>query len=170
MIRCIRFPRSPKIFGYLVAQIYNCSVDTELICRNHCAEKQLDVFMTTIECVLTSCSLLCFVILLSQRHWKHEILDDRILGNLPSCSLQIDSMNRRVCLCRFRTISLLIQAPRKTNDREGICEHNSQLSLNCIHTLSVFPSSLHAMSLYIDMKMILSLKCSGSHCRFFIRS
>ena len=42
-----------------------------------------------------------------------------------------------------------------------VCELYSQLS--------VFPYSLHAMSLYIDMKMILSVKCSGSHCRSLIR-
>ena len=67
------------------------------------------------------------------RHWRHEMLDDQILVSLPPFSLQIDSMIRRVCQCKFRTIFLLIQAPRKTHDREGICELNSQLSENCIH-------------------------------------
>ena len=33
----------------------------------------------------------------------------------------------------IRTISFLIQAPRKTNDREEIYEHNPQLSVNCVH-------------------------------------
>ena len=61
-----------------------------------------------------------------------------ILRNLPSCSLQIDSMIRRVYQCRFRTISLLTLVPRKTNDREWICEHNLQLSVNCIHTFLCF--------------------------------
>ena len=55
--------------------------------------------------VLTSCPLLCFLILLSQWHWKHEILDDQILRNLPSYSLQIESMICWVCQCKFRTIS-----------------------------------------------------------------
>ena len=32
-----------------------------------------------------------------------------------------------------------------------------------MHTSS-FPLSLHAMSLYIDMKIILTVNCSGSHC------
>ena len=46
--------------------------------------------------VLTSCSLLCFVIPTSQKHWRHGLPDDRILRNLPSYSLQIDSMISRV--------------------------------------------------------------------------
>ena len=45
---------------------------------------------------------------------------------------------RRVYQSKFRTISFLIQVPRKTNDRERICEHNLQLSLNCIHTFLYF--------------------------------
>ena len=47
-------------------------------------------------------------------------------------------MIRRVCQCKFRTTSLLIQAPRKTNDREGIREHLPQLSVNCIHIFLSF--------------------------------
>ena len=42
-------------------------------------------------------------------------------------------MIRQVCQCKFRTTSLLIHIPKMTNDREGICEHNPQLSVNCIH-------------------------------------
>ena len=66
---------------------------------------------------------------------------------------------------RFRTIFLLIQAPRKTNDHEGICEHVQQLSVNCVLIVLCFLFGSHTMSLNIDMKMILPLKCSGSHCR-----
>ena len=44
-------------------------------------------------------------------------------------------------------------------DSATVCELYSHLS--------VLPFSPHAMSLYIDMKMILSLKCSGSHCSVF---
>ena len=87
-----------------------------------------------LKCIL----LLCFVILLSQRHWRHKILDDWILRNLPSYFQQIDSMISHVCQCKFRTTSLLIQAPRKTNDREGICELNLQLSVTWIHTFLCF--------------------------------
>ena len=56
-----------------------------------------------------------------------------------------------------------------TNDRKGTCEHTSQLQLKIWTDFSVFPFSPHAMSLYIDMKMTLSLNCSGSHCRSLIR-
>ena len=74
-------------------------------------------------------------------------------------------MIRRVCQCVFRALFLLIQAPTKTNDRERICEYNSQLSVNCIYIVHCFLLHPTQMSLTIDMKMILSLKCSGSHCR-----
>ena len=69
---------------------------------------------------------------------RPEILDDRILSNVQSFSVQFEPMIRRVFHRGFHTISLLIQAPRKTNDREGICEHNSQLSLNCTHIFLCF--------------------------------
>ena len=82
--------------------------------------------------------LLCFLVLLSQRHWRHEILCDWILRNSPSFVLQLCPKIRRVCQCKFRIISFLIQAPRKTNDREGIYEQNSQLSVNCIHIFLEF--------------------------------
>ena len=39
----------PNTLGYFVAYICYCSVDTELISRNHCVEKQLDGFIATIE-------------------------------------------------------------------------------------------------------------------------
>ena len=38
------------------------------------------------------------------------------------------------------------------------------------NTLSVFPCSLHTMSLYIDMKMVLPLNCSSSHCDSVIKN
>ena len=58
------------------------------------------------------------------------MLDDRIQRNSTSFLLSFDSRIRVVCQCRFRTTFLLIQAPRKTNDREGIFGHISQLSVN----------------------------------------
>ena len=120
--------------GTWLHKSFPCSEDTELIRRIHLAEKQLDVFMTTIECI----DFLPPSLLLSEKHWRHETLDDQVLRNLPSYSLQIDSMFRRVCQCKFRTSSLLIQAPRKTNDREVIYELNSQLSVQCIHNFLCF--------------------------------
>ena len=66
------------------------------------------------------------------------MVDDRIERNLPSYSLPFDSMIHLVCQCWWRTTFLLIQAPRKTNDREGISEHISQLSVNCIHIFVSF--------------------------------
>ena len=58
---------------------------------------------------------------------------------------------------------------RKTNDREGSCEHNSQLSVNCIHI------SLCFLLLPIQCRCTLTWrwsclwKCSGSYCRSLIR-
>ena len=49
MLRCCKFPWSPDTLGYFVAQICYFSVDTELLRRSHCAENQLDVFITTVE-------------------------------------------------------------------------------------------------------------------------
>ena len=43
---------------------------------------------------------------------------DRILRNSPSFVLQFCPRIRRVYQSKFRAISLLIQVPRKTNDRE----------------------------------------------------
>ena len=100
----------------------------------------------------------------SQRHWRHEMLHDWIPRNSSSYPLPFGPRIRRVCRCRFRTISFLIQAPRKANDRAGIYEHIPHLSVNCIHIFLYFLSSLH-----IDMKMILSIKFSGSHCWSLIR-
>ena len=56
-----------------------------------------------------------------------------------------------------------------TNDREEICEQKSQLRENFFH-MSLHFLFLHIMSLNIDMKMILPVKFSGSHCRSFINS
>ena len=50
--------------------------------------------------------------------------------NLPSFSVQFDPIQ----CCKFRTTSLLIQAPGKTNDGE----HSPQLSVNCVHIVLCF--------------------------------
>ena len=54
-----------------------------------------------------------------------------------------------------------------TNVCAEICEHNSQPYL-VFSNFSVFPRSLHTVSLYIDMKMIVPLNYSGSHCNSVI--
>ena len=60
------------------------------------------------------------------------------------------------------TISFLIQVPRMTNERKETCEQTPNFNriLNAFFCVSVFS---HSMSYYIVMKMILPLKCSGSH-------
>ena len=73
-----------------------------------------------LKCKDLYCHVLCFVILLSRRHWRHETLGGQILRNLPSCSLHFGNKIRRDYQCRFRTISFMVQASRKTNDREEI--------------------------------------------------
>ena len=50
-----------------------------------------------------------------------------------------------------------------TNDREEIWEHNSRSRKSDFHITLHFHFSPYTMSLNIDMKVILSLKCSGSH-------
>ena len=59
---------------------------------------------------------------------------------------------------KFPTISCLNQVPKMTNVRAG------NLRAQFVSHFSVFPRSPHTMSLYVDMKMILSLNCSGLHC------
>ena len=69
-----------------------------------------------------------------------------------------------VCHRKFRTTSFQIQALGKTNDREGIFQHTFLLSLNYLHMVHHFLFASHTVSLNIDMKMILPVKVSGSHC------
>ena len=63
-------------------------------------------------------------------------MGDQILINSLSFSLQFGPRIRRVCQCRFRTFSFVIQAPRKTNEREGNLPKNSA-TVRELH--SVFP-------------------------------
>ena len=105
--------------------------------------------------------VLCFLILLSQRYRRHEISGDRFRQNWASCFSSFIPFSIRFCGDGFRTISSRIQAPRMTNDRDEICEHNSQ---QWRELFFAFPSSHHTLSLYINMKMTLSLTWSGSHC------
>ena len=43
------FPQLSESLDSFFAQVCNCSIDTELICRNCCAGKQFDVFFATVE-------------------------------------------------------------------------------------------------------------------------
>ena len=70
---------------------------------------------------------------------------------------------------KFAIIAFLFQAPTKTNESAAVYEHNSATVCESNSHLSVFPFILHTMSLHIDTKMILSVKCSGSHSRSLIR-
>ena len=97
----------------------NCRINL-LLLRRHWADSQKSLCGEATRCfhdyhwsVLTSCSLLCFEIFLSQRHWKHGKLDDRNLRNLPSYSLQIDSIIRRVYQSKFRVPFLFWSRPQE---------------------------------------------------------
>ena len=96
---------------------------------------------------------ICFLTPLSQGRWRHEILDDWFLQSSTSFVRQFCPKLRRVYQSRFRTISFLTQVPRMTNDREGICEHNSQLSVSDLHTFLCFPFSSRARSLAPEWDM-----------------
>ena len=67
------------------------------------------------------------------------------------------------CTCEFRTTSFLFQAQETTNVRARIFSHILLKFWEFAIHISSFPFSLHKMSLYIDMKMILPWNCSGSH-------
>ena len=69
-----------------------------------------------------------------------------------SSFLQFGLKFRLVYQNRFRTI---------TTRESAIVLRNCYRILNTVFCVSFFS---HTMSLYIDMKMILSLSCSGSHC------
>ena len=67
-------------------------------------------------------------------------------------------------VCVFRTTSFLTQTQETTNVRARIFfAYSATISEFAIH-ISSCPHSSHTMSLYIDMKIILPVNCSGSHC------
>ena len=113
------------------------SADTELISRNHCAEKQLDVFITTVEVYRL---LVRFFDVMSNTPLS-EALDARETG-LPDSvtnwniiiaavlSHSLFGYQNKSC-----TMSFLVQVPRMTNDSKGICEHTSRLLQYSVHIL-----------------------------------
>ena len=127
-----------RIDEYFVAHIRYCSVDDGLIDRNDRSEKQIDVSIDTAEVYwLLSTS---FAFQLSSlydtggtKYWMTGLWEIQ-----SSCVLQFCPKIHQAFHCKFRTTSFRIQALRKTNDREGICEHNSQSSVNCVHIFLLF--------------------------------
>ena len=103
--------------------------------RGHWADLQKLSWREVTRCLLryrwseqTSYHVLCFLIPLSQRHWKHEMLSDRILYVIGASSFLHFCPNfRLVHHNTSHTILFLIQVLRKTNDSKGICERISQL-------------------------------------------
>ena len=63
----------------------------------------------------------------------------------------------------FRTVSSLIQVRKKDQRPSKNLRAEFATVTEFILHFSMFPRSPHTMSLYIDMKMILALNCSGSH-------
>ena len=78
---------------------------------------------------------LCFAKILVRKHWIHGIRDVRFHWSWSSCPQRHDPIHR----------------PAATVLEFAI--HNS-----------LFPFSHQTISLYIDMKMIRPINCSGSHC------
>ena len=78
------------------------------------------------------------------------------------------AVRSQVCNRKFRTTSFQIQAMGKTNDHEGIFQHTLYNCLWHIFTKFIISFASHTMSLNIDMKMILPVKFSGSHCNSHI--
>ena len=70
---------------------------------------------------------------------------------------------RLVYRSKSRTICVMVEVPRFTNGGAKICEHNSQLWNDSEHTFLCFFYLTHTMSLYIGMKMILSLWLAQVH-------
>ena len=134
-----------NFFVLFFAPICQSSVDAELSDRKHRAEKCLDVSFIIVDSVDFFCHVLCCLIHLFQRHQVLEKLGDQILYLIEvSWFLKFSPNFCLVYQNRSCTMSFLIQVPRITTT------HSSGLSF-----------SPHLMSLNIDMKMILPLKCSG---------
>ena len=93
-----------------------------------------------------------------KKHWRHEILGDRILYVVGASSFLQFVPNFRLVLFKKD------QRPRG-NQRAYF-----GIVIDFWTHSSVFPLSPHTMSLYIDMKMILSLNCSSSHWKSSIKN
>ena len=110
----------------------------------------------------TSCPLLWCLAFLIQKHWILQTLEDQILYSFEvSSSLQFCPTLCLIYQNKSCILSFPIQVPRKTNDRDKIYEY----IFNFNRTLSLFP---HIISSNMDMKMILSMKCSNSHSILFM--
>ena len=68
-----------SFFVRFFARICQNSVDAELIYRNHCAKKHLDVSLTIVESGKTSCHILWCLTFFLQKHWMLEKLGNQIL-------------------------------------------------------------------------------------------
>ena len=89
------------------------------MCRNDRAQNQFNVFFATVDV-----NRLLFPLLLGSP--LSRALDARNIGRLLSAKLSIICSAVFVYQSKFRTISLLIQVPRMTNDREEFCEQIDQ--------------------------------------------
>ena len=93
-----------------------------------------------------------------------EYLVTRSLEILQHFSLQFDSKIHLVCNRKFRTTSFSDPNPSKDQwPRENLSAYSLMVFELFTHNSS-FPFTSHPISLNIDMKMILPVKFSGSHC------
>ena len=115
---------SDEFLSQFFAPICQKSVDAKLIYRNHRAEKQLDVSFNFVEGVdFLPCPLLpkspLSKALDALKNWVTRFCYQ--LEYHHCCSSAPLSQNMSC------TMSFLVQVPRMTNDRKGICEHTSRL-------------------------------------------
>ena len=142
-----------------------CSVNTELIDGDdHWLEEATQCFWCCHWSVLTSFHFLCFSNLLSPKHWYHGIPDDRFLRNSAAFSLQFCPKTHLICDRKFGTTSFQIQALEKDQWPRGNLRACCLIVFEFFSHVSSCPFASHTMSLNIDMKVILPVKFSASHC------
>ena len=96
-------------------------------------------------------------------HWSHEIHDARSQQSWASWLQQFCSIHHLACWHEFRTTFSHNQSPRNDQHSCGNFLAYAATFMEFAKQFSWFPCVLHTMSLYIDMKMILPMNCSGSH-------
>ena len=152
---------------FLSKQICQGSVDTELIDRNHRAEKHVKVSSIIVE--LWRLFAMFFAVQLSSFKCTgcSKKVSDQILYLIGVSSfLQFCSNFRLVHLNSSLPISSLIQVPRMTNDRKETGEHILKLQKNSEYILCV--------SVFFPYNVIIhwheddsAVEYSGSHCILF---
>ena len=119
-------------------------------------------------CVL---SLNCIDVFLPPLLLNSPLSKALVPRNIGSCEVEQHFLNnqvpRSIWFAIVRSVPLLFTSrpeERPMNDREGIFQDNFLNVFELFSHYSSFPLTSHTMSFNIDMKIILSVKFSGSHC------